>query len=70
MEEKKERIVLTYDVGTQSARAHLINNKGDILITKQVTYEPAYESPELGWAEQDPDMYYDCMCRCSKAIKE
>lgn len=70
MEEKKERIVLTYDVGTQSARAHLINSKGDILITKQVTYEPAYVSPELGWAEQDPDMYYDCMCRCSKAVKE
>ena len=28
---KTERIVLTFDVGTQSARAMLINNEGTIL---------------------------------------
>lgn len=30
-QEKKERIVLVFDVGTQSTRALLINNRGSIL---------------------------------------
>lgn len=67
---KQERIVLTFDVGTQSARALLINNQGEILGKKQLKYDPAYVSPELGWAEQDPDMYYNIMCRCAKQLKE
>ena len=67
---EKEKIVLTFDIGTQSARALLINSKGDILAKKQIVYDPAYVSPQLGWAEQDPDMYYDCMCKCAKMLKE
>lgn len=67
---RQERIVLTFDVGTQSARALLVNNSGEILAKKQVQYDPAYVSPELGWTEQDPDMYYNVMCRCAKALKE
>ena len=54
---RQERNVLIFDVGTQSARALLINNSGEILGKKQVQYDPAYFSPELGWAEQDADMY-------------
>ena len=69
-ENRKERIILTFDVGTQSARALLINNRGDILAKKQIKYELPYVSPELGWAEQDPEMYYNCMCRCSRQLKE
>lgn len=68
--ERKERVVLTFDVGTQSARALLISNSGEIIAKKQVQYDPAYFSPELGWAEQDPDMYYNIMCRCARALKE
>ena len=53
---KQERIVLTFDVGTQSARAMLINNQGEILGKKQEVYDPAYYSPEPGWAEQDANL--------------
>ena len=67
---KTERIVLTFDVGTQSARAMLINNEGTILGKKQIVYEVPYVSPELGWAEQDPNMYYNIMCRCARLLKE
>ena len=67
---RQERIVLTFDVGTQSARAMLINNEGTILGKKQIVYEVPYVSPELGWAEQDPNMYYNIMCRCARLLKE
>ena len=67
---RQERNVLIFDVGTQSARALLINNSGEILGKKQVQYDPAYFSPELGWAEQDADMYYNVMCRCARMLKE
>lgn len=67
---RQERIVLTFDVGTQSARAMLINNQGEILGKKQEVYNPAYYSPEPGWAEQDANLYYDVICRCAKALKE
>ena len=67
---RQERYVLIFDVGTQSARALLINNNGEIVGKKQIQYDPAYTSPELGWAEQDPDMYYNIMCRCAKMLKE
>ena len=65
-----ERYVLIFDVGTQSARALLINNSGEIMGKKQIQYDPAYFSPELGWAEQDADMYYNTMCRCARMLKE
>ena len=65
---KTERIVLTFDVGTQSARAMLINNEGTILGKQQIAYETPYVSPELGWAEQDPNMYYNIMCRCARLL--
>ena len=64
------RTALTFDIGTQSARAILFDRDGKILGKEQIVYEPAYYSPKLGWAEQDPDMYYDCMCRSARALKE
>ena len=67
---RQERDVLIFDVGTQSARALLIDNNGEILGKKQIQYNPAYVSPELGWAEQDADMYYNVMCRCARMLKE
>ena len=45
-QEKKERIVLVFDVGTQSTRALLINNRGSILAKAQKKHEPPYVSPD------------------------
>lgn len=56
---KQEHIVLTFDVGTQSSRAMLINSRGDILAKAQETHEPPYDSPEPGFAEQRADFYYE-----------
>ena len=51
----KDRIVLVYDVGTQSSRALLINQRGEILAKSQVKHEVPYESPYPDWAEKDAD---------------
>ena len=67
---EKERIVLAFDVGTQSTRALLVSHTGRILGKQQIRYAQPYESPRIGWAEQDPDLYYDCLCRCARQMKE
>ena len=66
----EERIILTFDVGTQSARALLISNSGEILGKKQVVYDPAYVSPKRGWTEQDPNMYYRVISQAARELKE
>lgn len=65
----KDRIVLAYDVGTQSSRALLINQRGEILAKSQVKHEVPYESPYPDWAEKDADFYYDNICRASQDLK-
>lgn len=65
-----ERVVLVFDVGTQSSRALLVNNKGSILAKSQKKHEPAYVSPEPDWAERDANLYYEDICSCSRALKE
>ena len=66
----EERIVLAYDVGTQSSRALLINQFGKILAKSQVKHSVPYESPNPNWAEKDADFYYDNICRASRELKE
>ena len=66
----KEPLILTIDFGTQSVRVGLINKKGDIVAMERVKYEPAYHSPVVGYAEQDPDYYFNSLCTCTKKIVE
>ena len=66
----EERIVLVFDVGTQSSRALLINNRGEILAKSQKAHDPPYVSPYPDWAERDADLYYRDICACSRELKE
>ena len=61
-------LVLTIDFGTQSLRTALINNKGEIEAIVKRKYEPAYISTDKGYAEQDPDFYYDNLVICLKEL--
>lgn len=70
MDVGKTHIVLTFDIGTQSTRALLISSEGQILAKAQKGYHPAYISKKSGWAEQDPDFYYQHMCRVARQLKE
>lgn len=64
-----DRIVLIFDVGTQSTRAMLIDPTGEVLGKAQVPHVPAYRSTRPDWAEQDPDYYYECLCEASRSLK-
>ena len=67
---KQEKLVLVFDVGTQSSRAMLVNTSGEILGKCQVKHEPAYLSEQPDWAEQEADFYYECICRAARGLKE
>ncbi|MCQ2554180.1 MAG: carbohydrate kinase, partial [Clostridia bacterium] len=65
-----DRFVLSFDIGTQSARAVLINSKGELVGKKQVKYDVPYESENPGWAEKDPDFYFNTIAGAARALKE
>lgn len=62
-----EKILLALDIGTQSARALAFDLKGELLDHAQVVFAVPYHSPQPGWAEQDPNFYWECLTEsCQK----
>ncbi len=61
-------LVLTYDVGTQSTRAILVDKDGSVVDKEQVKYDEPYFRQRPGWAEQKTDFYFEHMCTASKAL--
>ena len=66
----KNPLVLTIDFGTQSVRTALINKNGEIEAIIKKKYDPAYISEEKGYAEQDPDFYYEILIECLKKLSD
>lgn len=66
----EQPLVLTFDVGTQSARCLLVRPDGEFEDICQVKYDEPYYSRKPGWAEQRPDFYYDRICEAAKVICE
>lgn len=64
---RKARHLLALDVGTQSARAIVFDARGRLLGRRQVPIEP-YVAPQPGWAEQDPEIYWDAMTRACREL--
>ncbi len=59
-------LILAIDNGTQSVRALLFNLQGDLVAKGQEEIEP-YFSQHPGWAEQDPEYYWQSLGRaCEK----
>lgn len=65
----EERIVLAFDVGTQSSRALLVNQYGEILGKEKISHDPPYHSVRPDWAEQKADFYYQNICQAAKSLK-
>ena len=61
-------LVLTFDIGTQSARCLLVNETGVFEDMEQKKYETPYFSKQPGWAEQAPDFYYETIAALSKTL--
>ncbi len=60
--------ILSIDVGTQSARAIVFDVAGQLIAKAQQVFEPTYLSPQPGWAEQDPEVYWDAVSHCCQAL--
>ena len=61
-------LVLTFDFGTQSVRASVFDKTGECLGRASRKYEPAYYSSKPGYAEMDPDYYFQCLCSCMEEL--
>jgi len=62
-------IILAIDNGTQSVRALLFDLQGNLLAKSRIPLE-AYYANQPGWAEQDPDYYWDCLCQACLQLWE
>ena len=70
MEKNNNKNVITIDYGTQSVRVSIINDKGKFLAFEQERYITPYFSTKPGYCEQDPNYYFDCMCKAAKRLAE
>ena len=63
-----EKLVLSFDVGTQSTRAFLFNQKGDLVFMHKVITESFY-SKSFGYAEKNTEDYWTGIVDASLALK-
>jgi len=59
--------ILAIDNGTQSVRAMIVDLSGNLVSKVKVPLVP-YQSPEPGWAEQDPDYYWENLCAACQQL--
>lgn len=60
--------VLSIDFGTQSVRAIIYNDKGVEICKSKVPFNP-YFSLNSGWAEQNPETYWDSLVKAVSNVK-
>ncbi len=60
--------ILAIDCGTQSLRALIFTEKGELAASRKVEYL-SYVSPRPGWAEQDPMIYWNSLCLACNRLK-
>lgn len=65
----KKQYLLAIDNGTQSIRTILFDQEGNLIHKVQIHIEP-YFSKNPGWAEQEPDYYWDTICCACKQLWE
>lgn len=65
----KNPLILTFDIGTQSTRAMIIDTQGSIVKKVQKKHEKPYYSSAPGRAEQSADFYWQSVCDTSLALK-
>lgn len=60
---------LSIDCGTQSLRALLFDEFGNLHDMVKIPYTPYY-SPNPEWAEQDANIYWQSLCKAVNTLKE
>ena len=59
--------LLAIDNGTQSVRALLFDLHGNLVDKSQVSID-SYQSPRPGWLENDPDAFWQALCRACQHL--
>jgi sugar (pentulose or hexulose) kinase len=62
LNKESKELILSIDAGTQSIRAALIDTDGNIQHIVKTPIQP-YFSEHPGWAEQQPDYYWEMLCK-------
>jgi sugar (pentulose or hexulose) kinase len=62
-----EPLILAIDNGTQSVRALLFDLRGNLVAKSQVPLD-AYFSAQPGWAEHEPEDYWQALCRACQGL--
>ncbi len=65
----ESKVVLSIDCGTQSVRAMLFNQKGELLDKAQQHFQP-YVSPTPDWAEHDAEQYWEYLCNVTRELQK
>jgi sugar (pentulose or hexulose) kinase len=60
-------LLLAIDNGTQSLKALIFDLQGRLLAKELVPFTP-YFSEHPAWAEQDPDVFWDALCRACQGL--
>ena len=62
--------LLGFDIGSSSVKAALVNAKTNetIAVVQYPSREMPIDSPQSGWAEQDPAVWWNCVCKASKKV--
>jgi len=60
-------LLLAIDNGTQSLKALIFDLQGQLLAKELVPFAP-YFSEHPAWAEQDPDLFWDALCRACQGL--
>ena len=64
-----DKHILAIDNGTQSVRALIFDLQGQLIAKKRVPIQPYY-SVKSGWAEQDPNVFWQGVCQACQALWE
>ncbi len=64
---QSSELILSVDAGTQSIRATLIDLEGNLRHIVKTPIQP-YFSEHPGWAEQEPDYYWEVFCKTTNQL--
>ncbi len=60
--------LLGIDIGTSGARAALVSASGEVIEACEISH--GFEAPEVGWAEQNAEVYWSSFCEVVSTLLE